>query len=294
MDGIVHDSYIENNVFLNSVNRGTTLHGVEYLRIIRNVYYNTKGHTIFVEDGVETKNRVEYNLVINTEPSFSLLNTDSTPACFWLTNPDNILVGNHCAGSEHYGFWFDLVNNPTGPSVTSSRCPINEKLGQFKGNVAHSLPNYGLRIFHGHSPRTQPCKGISDTNPTIQAYYEDFLAYKCKRNGVIGGNLGAVTLRKIQTLDNGLAGIEYEKVIDVAEGVTMVEDSLVVGRSMVNSNGEGSPHGIITPRTDKSVFSNIRFFNFDFNNAAAIGTCSHCYSKPSTDSDARTVKTDSL
>lgn len=197
MDGIVHDSFIENNVFLNSVNRGTTLHGVEYLRIIRNVYYNTKGHTIFVEDGVETKNRVEYNLVINTEPSFSLLNTDSTPACFWLTNPDNILVGNHCAGSEHYGFWFDLVNNPTGPSVTSSRCPINEKLGQFKGNVAHSLPNYGLRIFHGHSPRTQPCKGISDTNPTIQAYYEDFLAYKCKRNGVIGGNLGAVTLRKI-------------------------------------------------------------------------------------------------
>ena len=84
MDGQVHDSYVKNNVFLNSFNRGTTLHGVEYLRIIGNVYYNTKGHTVFIEDGAETKNRIEYNLVIKTEPSFSLLNTDSTPACYWL------------------------------------------------------------------------------------------------------------------------------------------------------------------------------------------------------------------
>lgn len=75
----------------------------------------------------------------------------------------------------------------------------------------------------------------------------------------------------------------------------MVKDSLVVGRSNDNWTGENSsPHGIISPRTDKSVFSNIHFHNFNFNNAAAIGTCSHCYSKPSTDSDARTVKTEQL
>ena len=28
LEGKVHDSYVMNNVFLNSVNRGTTLHGV--------------------------------------------------------------------------------------------------------------------------------------------------------------------------------------------------------------------------------------------------------------------------
>ena len=83
---------------------------------------------------------------------------------------------------------------------------------------------------------------------------------------MIGGNFGAVTLRKIQTVDNGLAGIEYEKVIGVSEGTAMVEDSMVVGRSTVNwDGGSRSPHGIISPRTDKSVFSNIRFYNFDFN-----------------------------
>ena len=79
------------------------------------------------------------------------------------------------------------------------------------------------------------------------------------------------------------------------EGNAMVEDSMVVGRSMVNWDGESaSPHGFIAPRTDGSMFSNIRFYNYDFNNAAAVGTCSHCYSKPSTDSDARTVKTKQL
>lgn len=245
MDGKVHESYVMNNVFLNSVNRGTTLHGVQYLRIIGNVYYNTRGHTIFVEDGVETQNRVEYNLVIKTEPSFSLLNTDSTPACFWLTNPDNILVGNVCAGSDHYGFWYDLVENPTGPSTTNTRCPINEKLGEFRGNVAHSVPNYGLRIFHGHSPRTFPCSGISydadngladpyAANPLIQAYYEDFVGYKCGRNGVIAGNLGAVTLRNMKTVDNALVGLEIEKVVDVKDGIGRVEDSVIVGRSMSN------------------------------------------------------------
>ena len=306
MDGKVHDSYVMNNVILNSHNRGTTLHGVEYLRIIRNVYYNTKGHTIFVEDGVETKNRIEYNLVIKTEPSFSLLNTDSSPACFWLTNPDNILIGNHCAGSDHYGFWFDLVNNPTGPSATSSRCPINEKLGEFRDNVAHSLNNYGLRLFHGHSPRTSPCSGISydpdngladpyAANPLIHAYYENFVGYKCKRNGVIGGNLGAVTLRNIATVDNGIAGIEIEKVVNVQDGVGKVENSFVVGRSMTQwDGGSSSPHGVISPRTDKWTIDNVRFYNYDFNNAAAVGTCSHCFFEPSTDSDARTVKVQNL
>ena len=33
----------------------------------------------------------------------------------------------------------------------------------------------------------------------------------------------------------------------------------------------------------------MRFYNFDFNQAAPIGTCSHCFKEPATDSDGRTV-----
>jgi cell migration-inducing and hyaluronan-binding protein len=89
-------------------NRGTTIHGVHYLEVSGNVYFETMGHTIFVEDAAETKNLIENNLIINTRPSHSLLDTDTTPACIWITHPDNILRGNHCAGSEKYGFWYDL------------------------------------------------------------------------------------------------------------------------------------------------------------------------------------------
>lgn len=65
------------------------------------------GHTIFVEDAAETNNLIENNLVIMTKASFSLLNTDQTPACFWITHPNNILRGNHAAGSDRYGYWYD-------------------------------------------------------------------------------------------------------------------------------------------------------------------------------------------
>lgn len=78
------------------------------------------------------------------------------------------------------------------------------------------------------------------------------------------------------------------------DGINFVQDSLVVGRSMTNSQGTGNPHGIIAPRSDKWTIKNIRFHNFDFGNAAAIGTCSHCYFDPSTDSDGRTVRTQEL
>jgi hypothetical protein len=125
MMGAVHKSYVIGNTVHQAYNRGTTVHGVHYLRILKNVYYDTMGHTVFLEDAVETKNRIEENLVVAVKPSFSLLNTDATPACFWITHPDNILVGNHAAGGPRYGFWYDLQDHPTGPSATSEICPIN-------------------------------------------------------------------------------------------------------------------------------------------------------------------------
>jgi hypothetical protein len=50
-----------------------------------------------------------------------------------------------------------------------------------------------------------------------------------------------------------------------------------------------SPHGIINPRQENFVVKNIKFYNFDFNDAAAISSCSHCSHDGSTDTGARTV-----
>lgn len=85
-----------------------------------------------------------------------------------------------------------MQDNPTGPSFTPDICPINAPLGEFRGNVAHSNVRYGLRVFHGHIPRTISCDPISATNPAIPAIYEDFTGWKNGRNGAIFEKVGSV------------------------------------------------------------------------------------------------------
>ena len=96
-------------------------------------------------------------MVINTHRSWSLLNTDTTPANFWITFPDNDFIGNHAAGSENYGFWFDSKDHSTGPSASTDVCPKRSQAGLFINNTAHSAGRYGLRVFHEMSPFTYPC-----------------------------------------------------------------------------------------------------------------------------------------
>ena len=145
--GFVRNSYIKRNSVHHTYNRAVTVHGVHCLTVEDNVAYHTMGHTYFIEDAIETRNILKHNLAVRSGPSNSLLNTDTTPASFWITNPNNQFIDNHAAGSMRYGFWFDLQKHSTGPSESEHICPVGEKLGKFDGNVAHSNGRYGLRIF---------------------------------------------------------------------------------------------------------------------------------------------------
>jgi hypothetical protein len=306
MIGAIHKSYVKGLGLHQGNNRAFTIHGNSHLRIIDNTVFDVKGHTVFIEDGAETKNYIENNLIMMTKRSMSLLNTDQTPACFWITNPDNQFINNRAAGSDRYGFWFDLQINPTGPSADPNYCPINDKLGEFRGNHAHSMGRYGLRVFHGHVPRKFPCKPVSydynnpedpyHQNPLVTANYVDFTGWKCNRNGAITGDVGDVRLINFKVADNILAGLEYEKVVDVKDNKAQIIDALVIGRS---ENTEplldaASPHGIITPRSEYFTINGAKFYNLDFNSASGIGSCSHCFHPAATDSGARTVTTKGL
>jgi hypothetical protein len=193
LSGNVNGSYIRNNAIHQTYNRGITIHGVHYLTIQNNVVYNSMGHSVFIEDAVETNNLIEGNLVVDTRRSWSLLNTDQTPASFWITHPDNIVRNNHAAGSDRYGYWYDLQVHPTGPSADRNVCPEHAKLGEFNGNVAHSNGRYGLRIFHNFLPRKFPCEPMDyNDNPPITAEFRNLVSYKNGRNGAIAERVGAV------------------------------------------------------------------------------------------------------
>lgn len=242
MIGNVHNSYVKGNAIHQTYNRACTIHGVHYLRVTENVAYDTKGHTFFVEDAVETHNLLEHNLALLTRRSYSLLNTDTTPGSFWITHPNNIFRNNHAAGSDRYGFWFDLQDNPTGPSFDPNICPINSPLGEFKGNVAHSNERYGLRVFHGLIPREKPCSPLSynatntadpySTNRPITATFEDFTSYMNGDVGAIFETIGDVRIVNFKIADFGIAGIEVS-VIDsnMVPGYAQINNAFIVGNS---------------------------------------------------------------
>jgi hypothetical protein len=46
-----------------------TVHATHHARVAHNVAYHIRGHTFFVEDGIETNNVFEANLAINTQCS---------------------------------------------------------------------------------------------------------------------------------------------------------------------------------------------------------------------------------
>jgi hypothetical protein len=274
------------------------------------VAYKNLGHAIFIEDAAETKNLIENNLIVDTRRSMSLLNTDQTPAGIWITHPDNIIRGNHAAGSDRYSYWYDTQKNAMGPSFSLNVCPENSKIGEFRDNVAHSNGRYGLRIFHNLIPRTYPCQSMVydptdpanpyPDNPPILARFENLVSYKNGRNGAIAERVGAVQFINFKTADNILAGIEYSLTEDIIDDYAKIIGGLVIGRT---SNTEtaldvASPHGIITPRTENFSIEDVRFYNFDWmaHNewASPLGTCSHCFHPAATDSGAREIRVSGL
>ena len=66
MNGPLIKSYCIGNAVHHALARIITLHGISYLRVQNNVGYFIHGHAIFIEDGSETNNIVEDNLVIKT------------------------------------------------------------------------------------------------------------------------------------------------------------------------------------------------------------------------------------
>jgi cell migration-inducing and hyaluronan-binding protein len=232
-------NYIQNSSVDHSFNRCITVHGTHNVLVRDNVTFDTIGHCYFLEDGSETGNTLEYNLGIETlaaPAGENLLPSDTTPATFWITNPDNTLIGNVSAGSEGEGFWFALPEHPLAlDSTLTNVWPRQTPLGMFKDNVAHTDKDIGLFIDNGPNPNNtttdeyyQPVKDPgNDSSAGVLVTFQNFTAYKESNLGVWmrGYNLSLTGA----TLADNADGAAF------AGDSGMLENSLVVGQTANNS-----------------------------------------------------------
>ncbi len=269
--------YIKNAAIHDTYNRCVTVHGTNDVRVENNVTYNIVGHCFFLEDGIEHGNQFVHNLAIqikchtskpcaptnlaaNGENSYTyekrlefrkasfsgkdtLLPSDNTVAAYWITNPDNIFIDNVAAGSDENGFWLSLPEHPQGAFLDSDTAkttwPRRTKLGEFRGNVAHS--NFDGFMFDrninvdntfglaGNS--LYPKENPADPNSkSLETHFENLTTYK-NRNGGFWGRGELFVVRNLKTADNAIGFTMSSGQFGREAFTSLVVDSLFVGET---------------------------------------------------------------
>nr|XP_055075555.1 fibrocystin-L-like [Misgurnus anguillicaudatus] len=287
MGDVQNKSYVRGCAIHQSYNRAVAIRNTHNLLVERNVIYDIKGAAFFIEDGIETGNILQYNLAVFVRQSTSLLNTDVTPAVYWLTNPNNIIRHNAVAGGTHFGFWYPMPYRPDGPSYDANICPNRVPLGEFFNNTVHSQGWYGLRIFQEYFPVENGYRFSSTPAPAVFRHLTSWNNEK----GAECGNVGAVQFSEFLMVNNEKAGVETKRITwDYVsgwglEGGAAVVNSTIVGH--VDELGLGNDYcttlGVVLPLDDGMSVINTKFVNFNRSACAAIGvaevigTCtSHC------------------
>ena len=118
------------------------------------------------------------------------------------------------------------------------------------------------------------------------------VSYKNKRNGAIIERAGAIEWHNFKTADNLEVGMEMSRTDDNKRGgYAKIVGGMVIGKSENTEEALDirSPFGVRTPRTEYFSMSGTKFYNYNWNEAAAFSTCSHCWHDNNTDSGGRTM-----
>ncbi|KAJ8602815.1 hypothetical protein CTAYLR_002589 [Chrysophaeum taylorii] len=150
-------NFIQDSSFHRSFYRCVTIHGTNGVRVSRNVAFDVIGHCVYLEDGVEENNVIEYNLVAHVHPigippgdgstkqflddipaSETLENpADSTASGFYISNAMNAFKGNAAVGG-YAGYQIPLLPTPTGIHASSDVDPRRKFFLEFDGNSCRS------------------------------------------------------------------------------------------------------------------------------------------------------------
>ena len=276
LNGNVSGSYVRGCGIHHTFNRAVTMHAVDYLLVEKNVAFDVLGHAYFLEDGIEQNNIIQDNLGVFVRASSSLLNVDITPATFWVVNPNNIVRRNAAAGGTHFGFWYRLPGNPTGPSFTRSICPNKQKVLEFANNTAHSFGWYGLWVFPSYTPTVS---GNCGDNAHDAAHFDGLVAWR-NNKGVEVGSVGSLQLRDSVMIENRQAGIEYIRAISELwseERGPLILNTIVAGYSVASDTRFCTRTGLNTPPTYSLNVVGVTFANFDRPGCYPIQACAHCF-----------------
>ncbi|XP_072303332.1 fibrocystin-L-like [Eucyclogobius newberryi] len=275
MGNIDYKSYVRGCSIHHTFNRAVTIHNTHRLLVEHNVVYNVMGGALFIEDGIETENILQYNLAVFVKQSTSLLNDDVTPAAYWVTNPNNIIRHNTAAGGTHFGFWYRMHTHPDGPSYDPNICQKKVPLGVFENNTVHSQGWFGLWIFQDYFPMKN---GNCNSRSPEPAIFKSLTTWNCEK-GAEWVNVGAVHFDGFVMVNNEKAGTESKRILPNSvnsfspEGGAVVSNSKIVGH--VDELGLGPEYctgrGIIAPLDDGLSVINTKFMNFDRDSCAAFG-----------------------
>lgn len=273
LNGDMPSSYVRECSIRKSFNRAVNVHGTHYVKVSRNFIYDIMGGAYFLEDSVEIGNEFSYNLAIFVKTSSSLLNEDSTPAAYWVTNPNNTVIHNSVAGGTHFGFWYRLLDRPDGPSFDQNYCPKKIPLGRFFNNTIHSSGRIGLWIFPGYTPSVSG--SCWDSRPSV-AKFENLVSYSNEKGSewVFSNSL---QFRNFIIYDQYHVGIEtknnvyhnhFSKNIQPLVATFYNENtgpailnSIIIGNSD-NLDTKSTESGIVLAWDRGQLIKNVTFINF--------------------------------
>ncbi|CAH1789358.1 unnamed protein product [Owenia fusiformis] len=269
LNGDMSGSYVKGCAIHETFNRAINVHGSHNLQIENNVVYNVMGGALFLEDGIETGNVFDHNLVVFCKQSTSLLNDDITPAAFWATNPNNTYINNTAVGGTHFGFWYRMHKHPDGPSFTNSICPQNVPLGLFKDNTVHSQGWFGIWIFQEYYPKKGGGCNSKEDEPAV---FQTLTAWNCEK-GSEAVTVGAIQFDGFRMVNNKLAGIEYKETFTpnkYTQKGALVKNSVIIGDSAESDSIGCTLNGIVLPFTPGFVVEDTKFVNFDSGSCSAF------------------------
>lgn len=294
LGGDSEGEFVRNCSIHRAFSRCVVIHQTSNLEIERNSCFDHFGHGFFLEDGNEQGNRIIGNIgVLSKRPmeGTDLLVSDidgdllrfAPPATFWISHPNNVVLGNVAAGSEGSGFWMAFVDQ-TRSGVSPRSNPLFTDTLVFDSNRAHSMV---VGITHDGAPTGELRGNPRNPNdrylesahydPPNHPVFNDLVAFKCSGAGIYFRGSRA-SYRRAVVADNGMSlFMAFDQDI---------EDSLVVGISENSSIESALPRysgamvydgmllqvvSIVVSHSEGPIFlENIHFARFLDDNSRAL------------------------